>query len=86
MSKSAYVGARVDPALKAEVEEICDALGLSLSQAITLFLVQVRQERGLPFQVRLPSPATRRAIEQAQDPGALPGAGSPGELYEDLGL
>lgn len=57
MTKSAMIHARVDPALKAEVESILQTLGLSATQAITLYYQQIKLQQGLPFAVRLPSQA-----------------------------
>jgi DNA-damage-inducible protein J len=55
MAKSAMIHARIDPALKAEVETILQELGLSATQAITLFYQQIKLHQGLPFAVRLPN-------------------------------
>jgi DNA-damage-inducible protein J len=48
------VRARVPASLKTEAEEVFDALGITSSDAIRLFLNQVRLRRGLPFPVSLP--------------------------------
>lgn len=64
MTKSAMIRARVDPALKQEAEDIFEALGLSATQAITLFYQQVKWARGLPFDVRLPNDVTLRTFEE----------------------
>lgn len=52
--KDTYVRARVDRELKEEAEDILHRLGLSTTEAIRLFLGQVRIRRGLPFRVELP--------------------------------
>ena len=62
MNKSAMIRARVDPVLKHEVEDLFDELGLSATEAITLFYQQVRLQRGLPFEVRIPNEVTRRTF------------------------
>lgn len=66
--KDAVVRARVDPELKNDAEKVFDALGINTTEAIRLFLNQVRLRRGLPFSVTLPSqeeilrsPASRQA-------------------------
>jgi len=38
-------------------------LGLSVTQAITLFYKQVQMRKGLPFDVIIPNEATRRTFE-----------------------
>ena len=45
------VRARVDPTLKIEAEAVFQELGLSMTEAIRMFLSQVRLRRGLPFRV-----------------------------------
>jgi DNA-damage-inducible protein J len=55
MSKTAVISARIDPKLKHEAEEVFRELGLTATQAITLFYKQVELERGLPFAVRVPN-------------------------------
>lgn len=49
------VRARVDPKLKDETDQIFSQLGISTTEAIRMFLAQVRLRRGLPFSVGLPS-------------------------------
>lgn len=51
--QDSYVRARVDKKLKRDTERILDRLGLSTTEAIRLFLVQVRLQEGLPFHVGL---------------------------------
>lgn len=52
-SKETYVRARVDDRLKRESEKILQALGLTTTEAIRIFLHQVRLHKGLPFELRL---------------------------------
>ncbi len=48
------VRARVDPGLKTDAEAVFEKLGLTTSDAIRLFLSQVRLRKGLPFPVTVP--------------------------------
>ena len=48
------VRARVDSKLKHESEEVLQGLGLTTTEAIRIFLQQVRLRRGLPFTVTYP--------------------------------
>jgi DNA-damage-inducible protein J len=66
MSKTATVRARVEPELKREAEAVFKDIGLTSSEAITLFLTQVKLTKGLPFPLRMPNRQTARAIKQAQ--------------------
>jgi DNA-damage-inducible protein J len=66
MSKEAVISARIDPNLKHNVEKIFKELGLTATQAITMFYKQVELQRGLPFTVRIPNEVTREALEEAR--------------------
>ena len=58
MSKSAMIRARVEPELKSEVEGIFKELGLTTTEAITLFYHQVRIRKGIPFEITIPNKST----------------------------
>jgi len=62
MAKATMIRARIEPRLKSETENILRQLGLSADEAITLFYRQVRLNRGLPFEVRLPNKTTRQPL------------------------
>ncbi len=61
MPKTAVITARVDPELKEEAEEIFSQIGLTTSQAITLYLRQVVHRRAIPFE--LTAPKRGRGVE-----------------------
>ena len=52
--RNAIINARIDEELKLNAEEIFDGLGLTKSDAITLFFKQCVIHNGLPFDLRLP--------------------------------
>ena len=54
MAKTSSMYIRIDPQVKAEVEDIYARLGISLTQAINTFLYQSRNVGGFPFDVRQP--------------------------------
>jgi uncharacterized protein len=56
--KTGYINTRVTPALKAEAESVLERLGVSTTEAVTMFLNQVVLQQGLPFKVRIPSVET----------------------------
>jgi DNA-damage-inducible protein J len=66
MGKTAYITARIEPKLKASAEGVLQRLGMSTSDAITVFLRQVTLRRGLPFEVRIPNAATRKAMQELE--------------------
>jgi DNA-damage-inducible protein J len=66
MAKSAMIRARVEPRLKHDAEAVFKKVGMTPTEAITLFYRQVKLHRGLPFPVRIPNAETIRAIREAR--------------------
>ena len=58
MAKDASLYIRIDPQVKADVEAIYTRYGLSLTDAINIFLYQSRNIGGLPFDLRPSAPNT----------------------------
>ena len=63
MSKSAMVRARIEPDLKDHAEDVFEHLGLSVTQAITMFYKQVAMRNGLPFNVAIPTERTIKSFQ-----------------------
>ena len=51
--KESYVRARVDDRLKQDSEAILNELGITTTEAIRIFLHQIKIHRGLPFDLRV---------------------------------
>ena len=85
MSKTTMITARVDPKLKRETEKVLKELGLTTSQAITLFFNQISLRKGLPFAVAIPNTETAKAIENALAGIDLYEAESVDSLFDKLG-
>lgn len=66
MAKTETIRARVEPELKQQAENVLRELGLSATEAITLFYRQVTMHRGLPFEVKIPNASTAEALLQAE--------------------
>lgn len=64
--KSAIVRARIEPNIKTKVENIFETLGLSTSEAISLFFRQVYLLRGIPFDIKIPNKELRNSIEKSR--------------------
>lgn len=65
--KNTDVRCRIDEDLKERVTAVLSACGLTISEAMRLFLLQVVETQGLPFEVRAPSDKTARALVQARE-------------------
>jgi DNA-damage-inducible protein J len=64
--KDVVVRARVSSKLKHDVENVLDGLGLSMSEAITLYLAQIKLRGGIPFPVEIPNEETAKDIREAR--------------------
>ncbi len=79
-TKSANLYARIEPDVKEQAERILSALGIPASNAINMFYKQIILQRGLPFEVKIPS-------AKPVDMSALAGAEMDAELekgYADM--
>lgn len=63
-NKTALVQSKVDPVVKEHVKEILNALGLSTSQAINMFLKQIIIQNGLPFEVKVPETLSQEEVRE----------------------
>ncbi|MDE6662052.1 MAG: type II toxin-antitoxin system RelB/DinJ family antitoxin [Lachnospiraceae bacterium] len=54
-AKSANLYARIEPDVKEQAEKILSTLGIPASNAINMFYKQIILNRGLPFEVKIPS-------------------------------
>lgn len=59
---------RLDPELASRAEALFHELGLDLSTAVQLFLLQSLRERGLPFTPRLSAPAAPEQTPSSAEP------------------
>ncbi len=86
MSKTATVRARLEPGLKESAEEILSRLGLSTTQAITLFFRQIEMNEGLPFDVRIPSALTKKTMDETDSGEGLILCEDADDMFEQLGI
>jgi DNA-damage-inducible protein J len=61
-----YVRARIDANTKERAADALEAMGLSISDAIRLLMLRVADERRLPFEVKAPNAATRKAMAELE--------------------
>ena len=67
--KTTDVRTRIEEGLKEDASQVLAACGLTISEALRLFLRQVVATQGLPFDVRVPSAKTARALAEAREIG-----------------
>jgi len=66
----------LDVNIKNQAKEIFNQYGLSLSQAVNIFLTQSVLNRGIPFNIKIPNDETLQAMRDVET----------GENYEDITL
>ena len=84
MAKTAMIRARVEPELKHEAENVFATLGLSPTEAITLFYQQTALHNGLPFELRIPTDGTLAAVRQVRSGKGISIFSSVEEMRADL--
>ncbi|NEW93054.1 type II toxin-antitoxin system RelB/DinJ family antitoxin [Rhodopseudomonas sp. BR0M22] len=82
--KSGYINARVEPKLKKSAEAVLDKIGLSTTDAVTMFLKQVVAHKGMPFPVKIPNKETIRALRDAERGRVTRFSGTTEEFFAHL--
>ena len=80
------VHVRVDEQVKAQAAETLAAMGLSISDAVRVFLMRVIAEKQMPFELKVPNAETRSAMAEADEITRTRRArfDSAAELFDDL--
>lgn len=56
---------RIDDAIKTQASDTLAAMGLSMSEAVRLFLHRVVAEQAFPLELKVPNAQTRQAMAEA---------------------
>jgi DNA-damage-inducible protein J len=86
MGKTTTVRARIEPELKDKAEHIFRQLGLTTTQAITLFYKQVELQKGLPFNVVIPNETTRKTFDDTDTGRNLIVCEDANDMFRKLGI
>jgi len=86
MKKSSTIRARMEPDLKDKAEFIFQKLGLTTTQALTLFYKQVELRNGLPFDVVIPNETTRRTFADTDSGRNLVVCEDADDMFKKLGI
>ena len=65
MAATTMVHIRLDENVKAQATETLAAMGLSMSDAVRVFLMRVVAEQQLPFALKVPNTETKSAMQEA---------------------
>lgn len=69
MAKTAVINVRTEPEIKVQAESLYKSMGVSLTDAINMFLYKSIDFRGLPFELcrEVPNAETIAAMKEAED-------------------
>jgi DNA-damage-inducible protein J len=67
MATTSMVHVRMDEKIKAQAAETLAAMGLSISDAVRVFLMRVIAEKQMPFELKVPNAETRAAMAEADE-------------------
>lgn len=66
-AKTEEIRLRLEPQLKKEALAVLSELGIDVSTAVRMFLRQVVQTKGVPFDIHVPNKATAAAMLEARE-------------------
>lgn len=86
MGNTVIVNARVDSGLKEEVDSIFKSLGISASEAITMFYNMVKLKKGIPFDPKIPNKETIQVFKDTDAGKNLNYCESFEEMFKELDI
>lgn len=66
-ARTSMLHIRVDDDTKEQATAALDAMGLSMSDAVRIFLKRVVADQAFPLQLKVPNAATRAAMKEADE-------------------
>ena len=66
--ESTNLNIRIEKDVKVKAEKLFDALGLNMTSAVNIFLIQAIRENGIPFEIKIntPNEITLAAIQEGK--------------------
>lgn len=58
---------KLDKNIKEDAKKIFAKLGISMGDAVNMFLAQVSMNKGLPFEVKIPNSETKKVFDDILD-------------------
>jgi len=77
---------RVEKEFYEEAKEVFKKLGLSFGDAVNIFLAKVAMEKGIPFDLKLPSKELEKRIKNIENNKNIQTYETAKELFDDLGI
>lgn len=86
MAKNAFIRARVDSELKGKTEKLFSRLGITMTEAVTMFLTQCELRNGLPFEVKIPNAETQQALDDAHAGVNMTSYATAEEMFREMDI
>ena len=67
MPSTDMIHVRVDANLKANAAHALESMGLSVSDAVRIFLTRVVSDQAIPFELKVPNTETQQAMQEARE-------------------
>ena len=67
MASSTMIHVRINEQVKKEATQTLEAMGLSVSDAVRVFLLRVIADKQMPFALKVPNAETRSAMAEADE-------------------
>jgi len=77
---------RVEKEFYEEAKKVFNQLGLSFGDAVNVFLAKVAMEKGIPFELKIPSKELEKRINNLEKNKNIQTYSNSKELFDDLGI
>jgi len=84
MAKTAIIQTRVEPAVKQNAQKILNALNISMSEAISIYLAQIALHKGIPFEIKIPNLVTEKTLKHSENGKELHKVSNVDELFQEV--
>ena len=81
---SAIVQVRIDKQTKNQAQKTFKVLGISMSEAVKLFLRQVALHKGIPFDIKIPNALTDKTLRKSENRKNLHRTSNIEQLFKEL--
>jgi DNA-damage-inducible protein J len=85
-AKNAAIQIRINRKIKVNAEHVLKCLGLTMSQAINMYLIQIITNEAIPFAIEVPNRETANAIREAKAKKGLIKSKNINDLFTELDI
>jgi len=86
MSNKVTISARIDQRLKKEVDSIFNSMGISATEAISMFYQMVKLKKGIPFEGKIPNKETIKVFKDTDAGKNLNYCEDFGDMFKKLNI